>query len=413
MFFITIFILATAVLGADYLLSRMSEGKIDIIPAKYQKYVWGVAVCSFLLFLNPFVHNTAGYRMYVQDPIFGKEKVVFEPGYHWGGFLARKQEWPDVMNTSFDKENEVRIQFNDGTGAVAQANIRWELPRDPAEMIRLHKAYRSPEQLEHRTLEPFGRECLNFAAQLMESETHYSGGQSKFKEDFRDQLLNGQYVLETKVDFQMDTFTKEQIKTTSAHIRVDHKTQVPIRIPSDVQTYDIKCVFAAIPEVRYDSIVYRRLTSKIEQSTAESISKQRLITAQQQALTAKAEGEKRIADVRAEELALKEEAVIQAQKEKEVAKELAAKAVYEAEKTLTEGRALAAANRLKVEAGLTPLERAQFEKDTKIGVAEAMSKMTLPATMIIGGGQGGAINPWDIIGLEAYQRMVGNMAKRD
>jgi hypothetical protein len=368
---------------------------------------------SFLLFLNPFVHNTAGYRMYVQDPIFGTEKIVFEPGYHWGGLFARTQEWPDVVNTSFDKENAVRIQFNDGTGALAEANIRWELPRDPTEMIRLHKAYRSPDQLEHRTLEPFARECLNFGAQLMESETHYSGGQSKFKEDFRDQLLNGQYVLETKVDFQMDSTTKEQIKTTTAHVRVDHTTNVPIRIPSDVQTYDIKCVFAAISNVKYDSIVYRRLESKIEQSTAESISKQRLITAQQQALTAKAEGEKRIADVRAEELALKEEAVIQAQKAKEVARERAAQAIFEAEKVLTEGRALAEANKLKVAAGLTPLERAQFEKDTRIGVAEAIAKVNFPNTMIMGGGNGGAINPFDMIGLEAFYKLSTTMSKKD
>lgn len=210
----------------------------------------------------------------------------------------------------------------------------------------------------------------------------------------------------------MDTLTKEQIKTTSAHIRVDERG-IPIRIPSDVQTYDIKCVFAAVPNVTYDSIVYKRLTAKIEQSTAESISKQTLITAQQQALTAKANGEKLIAEVRAKELALKEEAVIQAQMAKEVAAQQAQQAKFEAEKVLTEGRALAEANKLKVQAGLTPLERAQFEKDTRIGVAEAMSNISFPSTMIIGGNGGGAINPFDIIGLEAYYKMVGNMSKKD
>jgi hypothetical protein len=405
---ILLFILISCALLADTIMEKIM--KKDLIPDQYRKYLYGALIVTGLIWLNPFTHNSAGERTYYQNPIFGGEGIIFEPGYHLVGPFARTQAWPDVLNTSFDKGEEVRIQFNDGTGAMAEANMRWDLPRDEGAMIGLHKAYRSPEQLEHRTLEPFGKECLNFAAQLMESETHYSGGQSKFKEDFRDQLLNGQYVLETKVDFQMDTFTKEQIKTTSAHIRVDHATGVPIRIPSDVQTYGIKCVFAAVPNVTYDSIVYMRLKSKIEQSTAESISKQRLITAQQQALTAKAEGEKRIADVRAEELALKEEAVIQAQKAKEVAKEQAAQAIFEAQKVLTEGRALAEANKLKVAAGLTPLERAQFEKETKIGVAAEMAKLRLPTTMI-SGGNNGAINPFDMIGLEAYYKIVDKMSK--
>lgn len=405
-----LFILALTALAGNYVFKIVQEK--EFIPAKYTKFLWGAAVFGLFIWFTPFVHNAAGERTYYQNPIFGGEGVIFEPGFHFVGPFARTQAWPDVMNTNFDAEHQVRIQFNDGTGALASANIRWDLPRSKEHMISLHKAYRSAEQLEKRTLEPFGRECLNFAAQLMESETHYSGGQSKFKEDFRDQLLNGQYVLETKVDFQMDTVTKEQIKTTSAHIRVDEHG-VPIRIPSDVQTYDIKCVFAAVPNVTYDSIVYKRLTAKIEQSTAESISKQTLITAQQQALTAKANGEKLIAEVRAKELAVKEEAVIQAQMAKEVAAQQAQQAKFEAEKVLTEGRALAEANKLKVQAGLTPLERAQFEKDTKIGVAEAMSNISFPSTMIIGGNGGAAINPFDIIGLEAYYKMVGNMSKKD
>ena len=39
-----------------------------------------------------------------------------------------------------------------------------------------------------------------------------------------------------------------------------------------------------------------------------------------------------------------------------------------------------------VSAGLTPQERAQFDKDTKIGVAEALSKIALPTTYMNGGG---------------------------
>ena len=41
-----------------------------------------------------------------------------------------------------------------------------------------------------------------------------------------------------------------------------------------------------------------------------------------------------------------------------------------------------------VQAGLSPWDKAQFEKDTKIGVATAMSKLVLPVTYINGGNNG-------------------------
>lgn len=410
--YMLLFFTAILLLIVNWFVSKQSKGTFSIIPATYTKYVGYFAMVMLLLWANPFIYNTAGYRTYAQDPLLDKERVIFAPGIHWAGFVHRTQEWPDVTTTTFDEENPVRIQFNDGTGALVQANVRWNLPADEQAMIKIHKAYRTVEHLQEASLIPYAKECLNFSGGLMESEVHYSGGQSKFKEDFRSQLADGQYVLEAKVDFQMDTATKEQIKITTVHLRQD-ANGMPIRIPSDVQTYQIQCAFAAVPKVTYDSIVYRRLIAKIEQSTTESISKQTLITAQQQALTAKANGEKLIAEVRAKELAAKEEAVIQAQMAKEVAAQQAQQAEFEAKKTLTEGRALAEANRLKVSAGLTPLEKAQFDMDTKIGVAKAMSEISFPSTMIIGGGNGGAVNPFDMIGLQAYYNMVGAMSKKD
>ena len=42
-------------------------------------------------------------------------------------------------------------------------------------------------------------------------------------------------------------------------------------------------------------------------------------------------------------------------------------------------------NNKLVQAGLTPLERARIEKETKVEVAEALSRMAVPSTIIIGG----------------------------
>ena len=74
-----------------------------------------------------------------------------------------------------------------------------------------------------------------------------------------------------------------------------------------------------------------------------------------------------------------------AQQEKEVAALEAQTAILAAQRVKTDADAKAYANTRLVTAGLTPQERAQFDKDTKIGVAEAISKIILPTTYMSGG----------------------------
>ncbi len=408
---IIVVVISVFILLADPVLERLTANTrvpIDLIKDNRKWILYITAVLGLLLIFNPFVHNAAGERTYVQDPFVGTEKIIFNPGYHWGGFFARTEAYPDVMSTEFDKGKQVEIRFNDATQAAATANVRWELPKDEGRMIELHKSYRSSDALQTRTLEPYTRECLGFAAQLMESETHYSGGQSKLKEDFRDQLLNGQYVLETKVEYVVDTITREKIKITDTNLRRDANGQA-IRIPSDVQEYGIRAVFAAVPHVDYEPIVDQKLQAKIDQSTKESIAKQELITAQQQALTEKAKGEQLIAKTRAEQEAAKLEAVIQAEKEKLVAKEDAEKARYIANKIEEEGRAEAAKNMALVKAGLTPQEKAEWEYKTKVDVARELAKVNVPQLIVSGGDKGA--NPMDAIGIKFLMEINDKISK--
>ena len=67
-------------------------------------------------------------------------------------------------------------------------------------------------------------------------------------------------------------------------------------------------------------------------------------------------------------------------------------AELEAKKTRIDADAQAYANAKLVSAGLTPWDKADFEMKTKIGVADAMSKIALPATYFNGGGSTGKGN---------------------
>ena len=398
-----IVIVLTAILWVvDYFSKNFSDEKKEIVKNPFV-YV-GAFLFGFILITNPFIYNSAGERTYTQDPIFGSEKISFSPGIHWGGLFCKTQKWPDVMATEFDSTNTVSIRFNDATQGEALANVRWELPKDEIAMINLHKSYLKPDNLQARTLEPYARECLAFAAQLMESEVHYSGGQSKLKEDFRDQLSNGQYVLSTNVSFMFDSVRNERIKITNTDIRKDQNGQ-PLRIPSDVQTYRVETVFAAVPKVDYEQIIDEKLKAKIEQSTKESIAKQTLITAQQEALTAKARATQMLEETRAKEEADKLKAVIQAEKEKAVAQQEALKAKFVADKVEQEGRAKAVANQALRAAGLTPQEQAEWDYKKHVdgirALAEGIGKTTWPSIMTFGGGQGNPTNPIEALGIKS------------
>src|SRR3954470_4043828 len=73
----------------------------------------------------------------------------------------------------------------------------------------------------------------------------------------------------------------------------------------------------------------------------------------------------------------------------------------------------AEASALKVKAGLSPLERAQIDKETAIGVAEKLAQVQFPEMLVIGGsGEGkGPMNPFDEEGLESFIKISRELSK--
>lgn len=420
---IIIFILLIAfTLGSFclYFIKEKLEKNLLTIYTNRFRFLLATVLVFILVYVNPFVYNSTGYRTFAETA-FGIQKVVFKSGYSFVGFLITDTEiYPNVITTSFSDEEKTRItfqgkpfpiRFNDATNATAEATVRWRLPDTSRDMLLVHKNYGSSLKLAQSTLSEYSRACLRYSAQLMESETHYSGGQSRMQEDFRSQLQEGQYVLETKSEYVLDSLSNQKKKLTSTFLRKD-SNNVPIRIKSDIHQYGINVDYAQIGSVDYEPQVDAKLKKKIEASTRESVSKQELITAQQEALTAVEEGKKQIEKTRARELALKEEAVIQAQRAFEVEKLKAAKATETAKKIEAEGRAKAAANQALKLAGLTP----QQEMDRDIQIADKVSKnlsnIKFPSLMVIGGNGGNTpLNPFDAVGLKSFLEINKDFTK--
>lgn len=139
--------------------------------------------------------------------------------------------------------------------------------------------------------------------------------------------------------------------------------------------------------------------------------KAQALEAQQQKIRAEAEGEANAMKAKWKQEEIKAVEVTKAQQAFEVAEYQAKEADEKAKKILAEGKAEAEAARLKVAAGLTPLEKATIEKETKIGVAEAFSKYQGAWVPTVVGGSGSSNMATDAIGIKFMMDIVDKISK--
>jgi regulator of protease activity HflC (stomatin/prohibitin superfamily) len=283
---------------------------------------WGIGIFTLfiaLLLINPFGYNDLGYRKVVESPT-GKKYVIFTNGIYLKYPGSKISTYPNVITMSHRGEktgstvdgNSILIRFNDATEARAQTVVRFRLPDIEKDMIVLHSEYISKEYLALKGLQPYTIECLKNSAQLMDSEQHYSGGRAQLSQFFQDQLEEGLFILDTKESFYKDTLTGETKRFYEARIRID-ENGVKVRKDSDLKRFGITVVSATIENVDYEEQVDEKLKKKIEASTREAVSKQYLVTAQQEAMTAEAEGRKRLVEIEYEQKQHQTQALVQAE----------------------------------------------------------------------------------------------------
>jgi hypothetical protein len=94
-----------------------------------------------------------------------------------------------------------------------------------------------------------------------------------------------------------------------------------------------------------------------------------------------------------------------------VAKERLEQDKYKAASTLALKKAEAEGDKLKVMAGLSPLEQAKIDKETAIGIATALSKRPVPM-IVSGGGSNSGSGLSKSYEMENMILLVDKLAKR-
>ena len=167
----------------------------------------------------------------------------------------------------------------------------------------------------------------------------------------------------------------------------------------------------SITDIKYDEATQSQIDAQKAANLSVITAKTQAAKAIQDAITAEEQGKAKAAKAKWAQEEIKATAVTKAEQEREVSRLAAEKAEFDKKKIIAEGQAEAEANRLKVAAGLTPQERAEWDYKTAVGVAEALANSKVRWVPEVMMGNGGNSNAMDAVGLNMMMDIVNKMNK--
>jgi regulator of protease activity HflC (stomatin/prohibitin superfamily) len=393
----------------------MNATKVVILVALAVSVVFLLAISTSL-----FETNSAGYYQVKQAAISGVMSVREEPGvypqmfgdiftYHYSGvYYFSKHE----LDGGGDAEAQpITVRFNDGATAQVSGSLKFKLSSNLNDQLLLHQDFKSYQAVADDLVRQVVTESLMQTATLMKAEESYSSRRSEFTALAEDQVKFGIFDTVTEEMRRKDVEGNDFIERTTK-IRYGEDNKPIVRKPSSLKRYNIDVLQFVIKDIDFDETVDALIAKKKEAEQLKVVARANAERAKQDAITAEEQGKANVATARAAKEVEKIEAVTSAEKEFQVAELNKKRDQQLAEAELIKQRANAEANRLLVNAGLTPLERATIEKETAIGVAAELAKVKLPGLMVIGGDKSGnQLNPFDAVGLKAFHDLSKEMSE--
>lgn len=386
---------------------------------KLSTKITGLAVAAILLVGGalsvPFVTERvdAGTYKIVQE-LDGDLKVLDTPGWHWTGLVSNITKYNIAGIYSFsdndtDEGQSLGVIFRDGTKGAVNGNLQFLLPTDNDQRLKLHSIYgRSYDQVINNLVMKSTSEVVKASSTFFKGEGAYSYDKANFINMIESQLEKGLFAQSKKELKVKDALGQDSVEVLVS-VKKDENGNEIIQKESKFKTFGVQIIGLNIEDIKLDEKAMKFIEKRKETELEALVAKQKAETAKEEAATAKEEAKKMVELAKGQEEVNKMKAVVEAQKNKEVAELRAQQELNvaklnresqeeNAKALLIKGRAEAETAKLKVQAGLTPLEKAQIEKETAIGVARELAKMNVPQ-IIVTGGKDGSVNPLDMIGV--------------
>lgn len=362
-----------------------------------------------------------------QMPVTGEYAVWTDGGLQWQG-LGNVQDYFKTSQVEFTdvERNEngyaavgdnpgALTTFSDRGKGIVVGSFRVVLPSDAKNMMAIQRDFGSEKALINNLIRPTLYKVVTACGPLMTSLESVSEARTDLTAYITDQLNNGVYKTKTtKVEVTNEITGEKEIRAKSeliadAEAPGGYKRQEI----SPFSQYGITAGIVSIIDIKYDAATQQQIDAQKAANLAIVTAKTQAAEAMQKTITIEEQGKAKAAQAKWEQEREKAVAVTKAQQEFEVAELEAKKAKQIALKIQAEGEAKAAANRALVAAGLTPIEKATIEKETAIGIAEALAKSNVrwvPEVIMTGGnGSGSAM---DAVGLNMMMDVVSKMNQK-
>jgi hypothetical protein len=297
-------------------------------------------------------------------------------------------------------EDDIEVTLSRNSKAWISGYLMYELPSDCSVLLRLREKHHTDDEIKHNLVRNAVMSGIAKTAPMFTAEAAKVTNLAEFQALAYDQITQGEYLTETRTEKEL---VSEEEKDSSGKVikkpeyaeykvtslKLDSTGRRVVMNESALKEFEIKVTQFQIRGVKLDDVsqnqldvVKKRETQRVANITEAETAKQLAITneANGKANAAKAkwdaEAEKARVIVKMEQS--KDSAIILAERESEVAKRNALKAKYQADSTREAGRAEAEANRLKVQAGLTPQERLAAEVQMNKDKWDAISRIQVP-----------------------------------
>lgn len=394
--------------------------------------IWGIIIAVLAVAMvfasGSLVEDADKSKNYVcQMPMTGEYVVWTEGGLQWqgGGTVREYAKTSQIEFTQLEKNDEgyvaggenpaAALTFNDKGRGFIVGSFRVVLPNDEQNMKKIQQDFGSEAALINNLVRPTLYKVVTSCGPLMSSLESVSETRTDLISYITDQLNNGVYKTRVKKVEVVNEITGEKEVRAQAEIITDanapggYKRQET----SPFSQYGISCGLVSIIDIKYDKATQSQIDAQKQANLAVITSKTKSLEAMQRTIQITEEGKAAAEKAKWEQEKEKAVAVTKAQQEFEVAKLEASKAQQVALKVKAEGEAKAAANRALVAAGLTPLEKATIEKETAIGIAEALanSKVRWVPEIIMGNGSSANGSAMDAVGLNMMLEVVTKMNK--
>lgn len=391
-----------------------------------------IMIMGILFGLLPYLFFWAepGYQYFMVYPT-GNVDAITSQGIKWRGF-AKITPWQKYIDVKVVTDEEsvkdiegvmspIPIRFIDQVTAQVKISGRFQLPTDTESFIKLAIKFRSMKNLVQNTLIPTVREQTNNTGYMFAAQDYISGEAQSFRQTLDEQLKFGAYAvvkIENKdtvyADLQTDNRTIKEIQTKYTVEKV-LENGIPKRIPHEITENNIIVSQVIVDDVELEPTFKQRLEAQRDESAKRQIEQQKVETAKaaQARVIAEGERDKAAERVTQEKIQVKQLIAIETKlKQEKTNKELAAIAL-ETERLLAQQKKVAAdakayENAKLVSAGLTPQEKAEWEYKTAVGVAQEISQIQFPQTMLVGGGDGEGTPLQSLIGAAMAKQLLGD-----